>query len=429
MAHQKTLEHILESMPEGVVGHDRERRIIYLNRAAEEITGWPRDELLGKDCHEAFGAPFCGQHCSFLEGTSTCWVKQNYPLNIVTRQGVPKQITMSVVSLADEKGQIVGHVALFQDITSLVGLKDWEGGDSYFGIVGRTPNMVQIFKKIYELSNFDYPVLISGETGTGKERVAHAIHSESKRASRPFVAINCGALPEGLAESELFGHVKGAFSGAIRDKKGRFELADTGTIFLDEVAELPKAIQVKLLRVIENGTFERVGGEKTSTVDVRIISATNRDLKREVESNNFREDLFYRLNVVPIHLPPLRERKDDIPLLIDHFLRQARDHGQKNARFSKEALSLMLTYDWPGNIRELRSVVQYALAGSETSLLRPENLPPGIRVSKAVPSHGKGLDQATVQAALALCGGNKVKAAQLLGVGRATLYRFLQGVS
>ncbi len=429
MTHRKTLEQILESLPEGVVGHDQERRITYFNRTAEEITGWPRDELLGKDCHEAFSAPFCGQYCSFLEGASASEVKQNYPLNIVTKQGEPKQLLMSVSSVTDEKGQIIGHVALFQDITSLVGLRVWEGGGGYPGIVGRDPKLINIFKKIHELSKFDYPVLLTGETGTGKELVAHAIHSESKRASRPFVAINCGALPEGLAESELFGHVKGAFSGAIRDKKGRFELAHTGTIFLDEVAELPKVIQVKLLRVLESGTFEQVGGEQSITVDVRIISATNRDLKREVEKNIFREDLFYRLNVVPLHLPPLRERKDDIPLLIDHFLRQASDQGQKDARFSEKARALMVTYDWPGNVRELRSVIQYTLAGSKTSLMGPEDLPPELRLCKTFISPGQRLDQETVQAALAQCGGNKAKAARLLGVGRATLYRFLQGVS
>ena len=386
---RRTLEQILESLPEGVVGHDLERRITYFNRAAEEITGWPRDELLGKDCHEAFGTPFCGQHCSFFEGTSNCMVKQNYPLNIVTKQGDPKQISVSVSSIVDEEGKIIGHVGLFQDITSLVGLRVWEGADGYPGIVGRAPKLINIFNKIHELSKFDYPVLLMGETGTGKELVAHAVHSESKRASCPFVAINCGALPEGLAESELFGHVKGAFSGAIRDKKGRFELAHTGTIFLDEVAELPKVIQVTLLRVLESGTFEPVGGEKTITVDVRIISATNRDLKREVERHNFREDLFYRLNVVPLYLPPLRERKDDIPLLIDHFLRQARGQGQKEARFSEKARTLMLTYDWPGNVRELRSVIQYALAGSKTSLMGPEDLPPELRLCKTYPSPGQ----------------------------------------
>jgi sigma-54 dependent transcriptional regulator, acetoin dehydrogenase operon transcriptional activator AcoR len=429
MINRKILEQILESLPEGIVGHDRERQITYFNHAAEEITGWPRDKILGKDCHKAFGAPFCGKHCSFCEGTPDDRVNLAYPLNLVTMKGEPKQLTMSVSSITDEEGKIIGHTAVFRDVTNLVGLKVWEEGDGYPGIVGRDPKLVQVFKKIFELSNFDYPVLITGETGTGKELVAHAIHSESKRASGPFVPVNCGALPEGLAESELFGHVKGAFSGAIRDKRGRFELAHGGTIFLDEVADLPKSIQIKILRALENGTFERVGGETTIAVDVRIISATNRDLKEGIEKNNFREDLFYRLNVVPLHLPPLRERKNDIPLLVDHFMDQARNQGHKVARFSKEASALLLEYYWPGNIRELRSVIQYALAGSKGNPIRPEDLPPEFRMLKPRRSHGKRLDQETVQAALAQCGGNKVKAARFLGIGRATLYRFLSGVS
>ncbi len=425
----KTLEHILECLPEGIIAHDRERRITYLNRAAEEITGWPREALLSKDCHEAFGAPFCGQHCSFLEGTSNSRILQSYPLNIVTRQGEPKQISMSVASLLDEEGNILGHTAIFRDITCLIGLKVWEGGNIFPGIIGRDPKLVQVFKQIREISQFDYPVLISGETGTGKELVAHAIHCESKRASCPFLPINCGALPEGLAESELFGHVKGAFTGAIRDKKGRFELAHGGTIFLDEIGELPKSIQVKILRVLENGTFEKVGGEKSLTADVRVISATNRDLKAEVEKNNFREDLFYRLNVVPIQLPPLRARKNDIPLLVDHFLAQAQEQGHQAMRFSKEAMALLFCYDWPGNIRELRSVIQYALAATKNHIVGPENLPPEFRMIKPLRSPGAKLDHKAVQAALARCGGNKVKAAQLLGIGRATLYRILHNVS
>lgn len=429
MTNWKTLEHIMESLPVGIVGHDRKRRIIYFNRAAEEITGWHREKVLGKDCHRAFRAPFCGKNCSFLEGTPNCQVAIAYKLNIVTKEGEPKQLSMLVSSIADEEGKIIGHTAVFRDITSLVGLKVWGEGKGYPGIVGRDHALVQIFKKIYELSNFDYPVLITGETGTSKELVAHAIHSESKRAAGPFLAINCGALPEGLAESELFGHVKGAFTGAIRDKKGSFECANMGTIFLDEVGELPKSIQAKILRVLEDGTFTKVGGEKTINVDARVISATNRDLKAEIEKNNFRDDLFYRLNVVPIHLPPLRERKSDIPLLVEHFLDQAKKQGHKGALIAQDAVDLMLGYDWPGNIRELRSVIQYALTGSKDDLIGPEDLPSEFRMCQTLRSSGQKLDQEIVQAALAQCGGNKVKAAQMLGIARATLYRFLSGVS
>ena len=256
---------------------------------------------------------------------------------------------MAVVGMTDEAGRLVGVLATVRDITSLAGLKFWtEEATGFAGIVGRDPKMVQIYRQIQKVADHDYPVLITGETGTGKELVAAAIHSESRRYRGPFVPVNCGALPEGVVESELFGHVKGAFSGAVRDKKGRFELAHGGTIFLDEVGELAKNLQVKLLRVLENCTFMRVGGEKPVTVDVRVLSATNRDLNREVEKQRFREDLYYRLNVVPLKLPPLRERQADIPLLLAYFLEQARSRGQRVLSFSPAAVDLMLALPLAG---------------------------------------------------------------------------------
>ena len=256
--------------------------------------------------------------------------------------------------------------------------------------------------------------------------LAAAIHNESQRGGGPFVPINCGALPEGVLESELFGHVKGAFSGAIRDKKGRFELAHGGTIFLDEVVDLTKSMQVKLLRVLQEGTFERVGGEETVSVDVRVISAANRDLKREVEKKNFREDLFYRLNVVPIELPPLRERKNDVPLLAEEFLRQAGDEGQKTAGLSKKALAIMIDYTWPGNVRELQNAIHYALVKCKGRMIRAEDLPLELKVRRSRRGPTRKLNEEMVREALQATGGNKAKAARYLGVGRATLYRFLE---
>jgi transcriptional regulator with GAF, ATPase, and Fis domain len=229
-----------------------------------------------------------------------------------------------------------------------------------------------------------------------------------------------------VLESELFGHVKGAFSGAIRDKKGRFELADGGTIFLDEVVDLTKSMQAKLLRVLQEGTFERVGGEKTASADVRVISAANRDLKREVEKKNFRDDLYYRLNVVPIELPPLRQRKNDIPLLAEEFLKQAGEQGQKTAGLSKKALSIMMDYLWPGNVRELQNALHYALVKCKGRLIRPEDLPLELKAGRSRRGPTRKLNPEMVQAALDLTGGNKAKAARHLGVGRATLYRFLE---
>ncbi|UCF00608.1 MAG: sigma 54-interacting transcriptional regulator [Deltaproteobacteria bacterium] len=428
LADKMNLERILDSLMEGIIAHDKERRILFFNRAAEKITGYDRAEVLGKDCHDAFGSPFCGGRCSFCGEPPNSWTNVDYPLNLVTKEGTARRIEMSVTGMTDETGCFTGVLAAFRDVTDLIGLQIRLGQiTSFAGIIGQDHKMLQIFEQIRELATNDYPVYLTGETGTGKEMVAAAIHNESRRGGGPFVPINCGALPEGVLESELFGHVKGAFSGAIRDKKGRFELADEGTIFLDEVADLTKNMQVKLLRVLQEGTFERVGGEETVSVDVRVISAANRDLKREVERKNFREDLFYRLNVVPIELPPLRERKNDIPALAEEFLRQASEQGQNTAGLSKKALSMMMDYLWPGNVRELQNALHYALVKCKGRLIRPEDLPMELksgRSSRRGPT--RKLNQEMVQAALDRTGGNKAKAARYLGVGRATLYRFLE---
>jgi PAS domain S-box-containing protein len=428
LADKMNLERILDSLMEGIIAHDKERRILFFNRAAEKITGYDRAEVLGRDCHEAFGSPFCGGRCSFCGEPPNSWTNVNYPLNLVSKEGSSRRIEMSVTGMTDENGCFTGVLAAFRDVTDLIGLQIRLGQiTSFAGIIGQDHQMLQIFEQIRELATNDYPVYLTGETGTGKELVAAAIHNESRRGGGPFVPINCGALPEGVLESELFGHVKGAFSGAIRDKKGRFELADGGTIFLDEVVDLTKSMQVKLLRVLQEGTFERVGGEETVSVDVRVISAANRDLKREVEKKNFREDLYYRLNVVPIELPPLRARKNDIPLLAEEFLRQASEQGQKTAGLSKKALSMMMDYLWPGNVRELQNALHHALVKCKGRLIRPEDLPMELqsrRSSRRGPT--RKLNREMVQAALDRTGGNKAKAARHLGVGRATLYRFLE---
>jgi PAS domain S-box-containing protein len=428
LADKMNLERILDSLMEGIIAHDKERRILFFNRAAEKITGYDREEVLGRDCHDAFGSPFCGGRCSFCGEPPNSWTNVNYPLNLVSKEGSSRRIEMSVTGMTDENGCFTGVLAAFRDVTDLIGLQIRLGQiTSFAGIIGQDHQMLQIFEQIRELATNDYPVYLTGETGTGKELVAAAIHNESRRGGGPFVPINCGALPEGVLESELFGHVKGAFSGAIRDKKGRFELADGGTIFLDEVVDLTKSMQVKLLRVLQEGTFERVGGEETVSVDVRVISAANRDLKREVEKKNFREDLYYRLNVVPIELPPLRARKNDIPLLAEEFLRQASEQGQKTAGLSKKALSMMMDYLWPGNVRELQNALHHALVKCKGRLIRPEDLPMELksrRSSRRGPT--RKLNPEMVQAALDRTGGNKAKAARHLGVGRATLYRFLE---
>jgi len=429
LADKENLERILDNLTEGIIAHDKERHILFFNRAAEKITGYNRQDVLGKDCHAAFGTPFCGGRCSFQEGPPDTLDHLSYPLNILTRQGQPRRIEMSINGMNDNNKSFVGIIASFRDVTDLIGLKIQVGDlKGFVGIIGRDPKMLQVYTQIRDMATNDYPVHISGDTGTGKELVATAIHNESRRGGRPFVPINCGALPDGILESELFGHVKGAFTGAVRDKKGRFELANGGTLLLDEVADLPKVVQAKLLRVLQEGTFERVGGEKTISVDVRIISATNRDLKREVKKGNFREDLYYRINVVPIHLPPLKKRRNDIPLLVEHFLNIALEEGHNTPGLSKDALEVMMDYAWPGNIRELQSAIRFAIVRCRGRIIQPENLPMELRNWKDTrASRGPSgkLDTESVRAALTQTGGNKAKAARLLGVGRATLYRFL----
>jgi sigma-54 dependent transcriptional regulator, acetoin dehydrogenase operon transcriptional activator AcoR len=436
LADKRNLEQILDNLMEGIIAHDRGRCILFFNRAAETITGFKKEEVIGRDCHEVFEGPFCGNRCSFCGEAPNSLTHTGYPLNILTKNGETRRIEMSVTGMTDEKGCFVGVLAAFRDLTDLIGLQTRLGElTSFAGIIGRDQKMLKVFEQIRDLAMNDFPVHISGETGTGKELVAAAIHHESYRSGGPFVPVNCGALPDGLLESELFGHVRGAFSGAIRDKKGRFELAHGGTIFLDEVSELPKPMQVKMLRVLQESTFERVGGEKTITVNVRVISASNRDLKREMEKQNFREDLYYRLNVVPIRLPELHERKNDIPLLTDHFLEEAAGRGQRSKGLSKEALTVLMNYSWPGNVRELRNAVHFALVTSKGGVIYSEHLPIELRkdaFSSAKPGPSKKLDVDAVVAALQESGGNKSKAAKRLGVGRATLYRFLaemRGVS
>lgn len=298
-------------------------------------------------------------------------------------------------------------------------------------IIGNHPKMKELFRSIRQAARTAITVLIQGETGTGKELVARTIHTHSSRASKYFVPVNCGALPEGLLETELFGHLKGAFTGAIRDKKGRFALADGGTLFFDEVGDLSPSMQVRLLRVLQDGYYHPVGSEKAYRADVRILSATNKKLEREVAAGRFRKDLYYRLSTMPIILPPLRERRSDIPILAEHFLEHyGREFFAKKARLSFESVSMLTAYDWPGNVRELQNTIQFALAQCPGNLIAPSHFLPAIRLAVSKPlivrQRPPRLQAQNVINALEKVGDNKTKAAELLGVSRSTLYRFLK---
>jgi len=393
-------------------------------------------------CVNALGIP---GSCGCLESCSQCGLRSTLNevfgggrvhrrrVEMAARGGNGKErsaVTLLSATPLDYGGERMA-VVVVEDVTELEGLRRLVGGpDSCAGMVGGHPKMLEVYQAIREVADLSCPVLITGESGTGKELVARAIHSTSNRSESPFVVVNCAALPEGLLESELFGHVKGAFTGAIRDKKGRFELADGGTIFLDEVGDLSPALQVKLLRVLQEQRFERVGDERTLEVTVRVVAATNRDLRRAISEGTFREDLFYRLCVVPIHLPPLRERGDDVALLAAHALeRAALRSGRAKPELSSEALAVLTSARWPGNVRELQNALEYAIIKSRGGVIEAAHLPTPIAVGQPVvpvrrPGRG-ALSLPLVEAALRRCDGNRSRAARVLGVSRATLYRYL----
>jgi sigma-54 dependent transcriptional regulator, acetoin dehydrogenase operon transcriptional activator AcoR len=439
------LKGLFSAIPCGVLIVDRERRVLAVNSVIERIFGVSDADVTGKKggevlrCVHADDSP---EGCGFGDHCQICLVRRTARDAVRGKQiyrnradmellvkGRSRNVTLLVSAASfDHEGERLA-VVVMEDITELSTLRArLKTEHSFAGIISQEDRMLELFETIKEIADVNIPVLIQGESGTGKELVASAIHNEGERSSEPFVPVNCGALPEGLLESELFGHVKGAFTGAVKEKKGRFELAHRGTLFLDEIGDMPKSVQVKLLRVLQEGTFERVGGEQTLYADVRLISAANRDLKKEVSNGNFRDDLFYRVNVVPVFLPPLRERKQDIPLLVEHFLKTAGDQGQRSGGISKDAMAIMIDYHWPGNIRELQSAIRFALVKSRGRMIHPEHLPLELKADEnRIQSRGpkRKLSGPNVSRALIQSGGNKAKAARILGVGRATLYRFL----
>jgi len=436
LASRRNSELLLDNLQEGIIAHDLNRRIFFFNKAAERITGYRREEVLGRDCHLVFPGNFCGGRCSFCrDDCAPIPPDKPYSLRFVSRDGSDLHLEMNITAITSPDGKMHGVVASFRDLSREIDLAGRLGEiEQFAGIIGRDHKMQEMYQTIRELADSRVPVLITGESGTGKELVAAAVHSEGARAAKLFVPVNCGALPENLLESELFGHVRGAFTGAIRDKKGRFELADGGTIFLDEIGDISLAMQVKLLRVLQNGTFHRVGGEAMVQVDVRVVSATHKNLKTEIAAGRFREDLFYRLCVVPLHLPPLRERLTDIPLLVRHFIKLiATEEKRAELILAPETMEVFLTHAWPGNIRELQNVIRYLMVRCREGVARPHHLPENLLAAVATtqPLSGPRLRQRrqltveSVRDGLAATGGNRLQAAKILGIGRATLYRFL----
>lgn len=432
---KKMPELILNNISDAIIAHDMNRIVFFFNDAAERITGYKREEVINRDCNEVFPDKLCGDQCTFCGENEMNISAGTKAMKIRTKNGGSRFVEMSVSPVFESNDRPIGVIASFHDLTPRYNLAKAETKYDYFpGVVGSDPKMLEVMESIEDVAKSNLPVMIGGASGTGKELVARAIHNRSRRCNKLFVPVNCGALPENLLESELFGHAKGAFTGALRDKKGRFELADGGTIFLDEIGDVSQAMQVKMLRVLQEGTFESVGSERTKKVNVRVVSATNKDIGQEIAEGRFREDLFYRLNVVPIELPSLKHRRGDIPLLADYILKKTlKESGiEKNIVISPEVMDILFVYNWPGNIRELQNWLQFAVIKCKGDIIKPEHLPRFISKEvvesaevKKKRTRKRKLNRSAVELALKDAGGNKMKAAKILGVGRATLYRFL----
>jgi PAS domain S-box-containing protein len=424
-------ETILDSIADGVFGVDQDFRITSFNNAATRITGFTREEAIGQYCREIFRSRACIDNCCLRESMETGRPIVDLEVDILTKQNEEIPVSVSVAAWKDERGNPIGGVEVFRDLSPMVELqKRLEERYSFQDIISRSKSLLEIFRILPDIAESDATVLITGESGTGKELVATAIHNLSLRKKRHFVKVNCGALPETLLESELFGYKRGAFTDAKMDKPGRFKLAEGGSIFLDEIGDISQGTQVKLLRVLETKEFEPLGGIRTEKVDVRIISATNRDLWSRVQSGEFREDLYYRLNVVTIDIPPLRERPEDIPLLIDRFVGQFNKiKGRNIAGFTQPALEILLNHDYPGNVRELQNIIEHSFILCKTSSIGPEYLPTYLRKKRPVKTDVKGVravdefEHELIAETLRKYDGKVKEAAEELGMHRSTLWR------
>ncbi|WP_320172968.1 sigma 54-interacting transcriptional regulator [Maridesulfovibrio sp.] len=442
------LREVIDTMNDGLIIVSPKGIIMKVNDALLRMTGFSKDELLNKPC-SVLGCDACrivreqadGHWCGLFERKK----ESRKNCHIIDKCGNYLHVLKNASLLRDDEDNILGAVETLTDISELdrkelkireLSQKLQHEENGFCGFVGHSPAMQRVYTLLGKAALSDAPVIIYGESGTGKELAAQAIHEMSPRADKPFVQLNCAALNESLLESELFGHVKGAFTGAYRHRQGRFEEAADGSIFLDEIGDVPLPIQVKLLRVLETRSFERVGENINLSMDARLITATNQDLNQLVQDKQFREDFFFRINVIPVHLPPLRERKEDLPLLVDHFINII-DHLDHNEGPAPETMRKLMEYQWPGNVRELKSALEYAAVVKDNGPIQPEHLPPQINAVTAdccpcldttIPATEPEEKQELINA-LKQAGGNKSKTAKLLGVSRGTIHNRMRKYS
>lgn len=432
---------IVDTLQDGLMVVGPEGKIIAVNPAAERVTGYTADELVGKSCRvlnctgcniigKGIGRKWCELFKKGAVREKECQItnKDHHSVHVIKSASV----------LRDGDGEIIGAVETLTDISEKIRQqqeinnlrKTFHLDEGYHGILGKSPRMLNLFEMIENVSRSVTPVMIQGESGSGKELVARAIHRASGRKDKPYVKVNCASLNENLLESELFGHVKGAYTGADRTRVGRFEAADEGTIFLDEIGDIPPSVQVKLLRVLEEQKIERVGDNRPIPVDVRVITATHKRLEDLIEADLFREDLYFRINVFPLYCPPLSERREDIPLIAQSFIqRNVVSSGKKITGLTPEALETLVNYKWPGNVRELRNAIEYAFVLCQSGGIGLQHLPHKVVHGNIEPQVVCGLDPACVKdrdqmiEMLRKVDGNQSKAARMLGVSRVTIWK------
>ena len=444
------LKTIIDEIPMGILVLDQQRRVITMNRALEALTGFYREEAAGIGCHHILRSRICFKECPLIK-LDTNSEPVSYESDIINkaRQRIPIRLTMAPI--IDMSGNITGFLEAVEDTRAMNNLEaETYQAFSFSHIIGKSPKMEKLFQMLPLIAQNDSSVLITGETGTGKDMLAEAIHDSSSRAKGPFIKVNCGALPATLLESELFGHRKGAFTGAVENKPGRFRLAQNGTLYLTEIGDLPLPLQVKLLTFLDDKIVYPLGSSKGVHVDVRVIAGTHRHMEQMVKVGEFREDLLFRLNVVRLHLPPLREREEDLRLLIDHFLNSFSMHFGKSIKgFTNKALTLLKSYSYPGNVRELRNIIEYSVNICQDERIDIDHLPAYLTETPQEPTvyeASPGTDQSKVAEkpklkdnlqgdnwpeiekqmildALYNAGGRRGRAAELLGWGRSTLWR------
>jgi PAS domain S-box-containing protein len=439
------LSAMVDAMADGVFTVDAKGLIVAWSVGAARITGYSSQEVIGKPCHILEG-----QHCkgfsqlSEFLATPTLgpWAICDQECKVLGKDGRERFLFGNVSLLREENGAVAGAVGTFTDVTSFIKAnakieileEQTKSREAFQKLVGKSQVMQEVFRRLRLGGQSEVPVLLTGESGTGKELAARAIHALSLRKDKPFFAINCAVIPETLLESELFGHVKGAFTGAVRDKVGVFEAADGGTLFLDEIGDTSPLLQLKLLRVLQEGEIRRVGDDRNIQVNVRLITATNQDMKKRLASGEIREDFYYRIHVFEITLPPLCERKEDIPLLVNHFMRKKELQEKPIVKgIAQDALQCLMNYSWPGNVRELQNAIEHAFVTVSGECLTMWDLPPEIRKSSlersgAVPevsemTTDEQSERGRIVEALQKCGGRKGEASKLLGMSRVTLWK------